>query len=323
MERDRLLQLVNEETGTRGYVATADAEFLQIYRESVPKELADEQAIHLALFDMPVFWPALLRAHVLTQREEAYFASEVALVQAGRVAQARHDLVVGKGLFDELRRADALTEHEVITQLHVQQRHTLLLVRAGLAVGLMLCCVLIAAAIGFTLVLRRARGYRLNALSDPLTGAVNRRGAAATIDALTQAHDGRVFGLVFIDLDGFKKINDAYGHAAGDAILRAVAARLRAELREADEVCRLGGDEFLCIISPPTTREQLRGVAERLRKVVGRPYSHEADEYVVGCSVGISMYPQHGETPSVLLERADRAMYAAKNSGGGIREALL
>jgi GGDEF domain-containing protein len=201
-ERDRLLQLVNEETGVRGYSAT------------------------------------------------------------GNVRRARHDLVIGKTSFDELRSADALSEQQVAAELHAQQIHTLLLVRAGLVAGVLLCGILLLCAIGFAIVIRRAMRYRAHSLLDPLTGASNRRGATAAIEALTQAHDSRAFGLVFIDLDGFKKVNDAYGHAAGDAILRRVAERLRAELREGDEVCRLGGDEFLCIVSPPATLDQVRRVAQ-------------------------------------------------------------
>jgi diguanylate cyclase (GGDEF)-like protein len=319
-ERDRLLQLVNEETGVRGYVATADPGFLKIYAQSLPREMADEVSIRLAIFDVPTLWPELLRSHTLAQREQRYFSEEVRLVQSGFIMRARHNLAAGKTLFDRLRNTDALVEQQVTGELRAQQAHTLFLVRAGLAAGVVLCCVLVLSGIGFAFVLRRARIYRTHALSDPLTGAANHRGAAVAIQDLTDAKRSP-FGLVFIDLDGFKKINDVYGHAAGDTILRQVALRLRAELRERDEVCRLGGDEFLCIVSPPADAEQVRRVAERLRKAVNRPYETAGDQYVVGCSVGVSMYPQHGETAAVLLERADRAMYLAKSSGGGVREA--
>ncbi len=141
----------------------------------------------------------------------------------------------------------------------------------GFVAGIVLWGVLIVCVIGFALILHRATLYRTHSLSDPLTGAVNRRGAASAIDALTE--------------------------------------------ERAMRVCRLGGDEFLCIIAPPTAKDQLRSVAERLRKTVSRPYEHAAEQYIIGRSVGISIYPQHGETAGMLLDRADRAMYAAKNSG--------
>lgn len=116
-----------------------------------------------------------------------------------------------------------------------------------------------------------------------------------------------------------KKINDAFGHATGDALLQQVVSRLRAELRDIDTVSRIGGDEFVCIIAPPSTAESAQAIAGRLRKAVGMPYSVGDDTYVVGCSIGVSLYPQHGTTSEVLLARADSAMYAAKATGGGVQ----
>jgi diguanylate cyclase (GGDEF)-like protein len=142
----------------------------------------------------------------------------------------------------------------------------------------------------------------------------------SAIKALVGASPPKPFGLVFIDLDGFKKINDSYGHAAGDAILQSVASRLSSELRDSDEVCRLGGDEFVCVVSPPTSLEQLRTIAQRLRKTIAQPYAYGDDYYVIGCSVGLSLYPDHGKSVESLLQRADDAMYAAKTAGGGVRE---
>jgi diguanylate cyclase (GGDEF)-like protein len=109
-----------------------------------------------------------------------------------------------------------------------------------------------------------------------------------------------------------------YGHATGDALLRLVAQRLQAEVRGGDSVCRLGGDEFVCVIGAPASSEDVRAVAQRLRRAVCRPYEIGSDSYVVGCSVGVSMHPQHGTTAESLLARADSAMYAAKASGGGV-----
>jgi diguanylate cyclase (GGDEF)-like protein len=103
--------------------------------------------------------------------------------------------------------------------------------------------------------------------------------------------------------------------------LRRFTERLQSELRPNDSVCRLGGDEFVCVIASPASGDQVRAVAERLRKSASRPYEFGDDTYVVGCSIGVSMFPQHGKTAETLLARADSAMYAAKASGGGVREA--
>jgi diguanylate cyclase (GGDEF)-like protein len=127
--------------------------------------------------------------------------------------------------------------------------------------------------------------------------------------------------LVFIDLDGFKQINDSHGHAAGDAVLRDVAARLQQEVRAADSVCRVGGDEFLCVLAPPAGRDQVSIIAHRLRRSIAQPFSFRGNTYSIGCSVGVSMYPDHGTTSEVLLARADSAMYRAKAAGGGVAEA--
>jgi len=113
-----------------------------------------------------------------------------------------------------------------------------------------------------------------------------------------------------------------HGHAAGDEILRGVAARLERDLRNTDVVGRIGGDEFVCVISPVTTIDEMHPIASRLQRAVARPYAFSHDHFIIGCSIGICVYPQHGTNADQLLACADRAMYAAKASGGGIRSAM-
>jgi diguanylate cyclase (GGDEF)-like protein len=258
-------------------------------------------------------------ARILADRVHRYFQQEIALTRSGNLSSAREKLAQGKVQFDRLRAAEAVTARRADRELEAQRSHTRFLARAGFVVGLIVCGALILSAIAFVVLVQRASRYRITSMRDSLTGATNRRGAMAAIDTLISASPAKPFGLVFIDLDGFKKVNDAYGHAAGDAILKEVASRLRLELRDTDEVCRLGGDEFVCVISPPTNMDQLLSIAGRLRKAVARPYSYDDDVYAVGCSVGVSMYPQHGSSIEALLQRADRAMYDAKAAGGGVR----
>lgn len=320
-QRDRLLQIVNEETGMRGYVATGSDRYLEIYYASRGQWPRDTAVILNTQSAMPALEPRVRRSIAAAQAVQSYFENEIALMRAGRVSQAKSELSKGKALVDRLRALDATVQREADAQLNAQRMHTRFLAIAGITASIALCIVLLVWVAGFIFVLRRARNYRLSSQIDPLTGAQNRRGAFAAIDAQLGAMQQREFGLVFLDLDGFKKINDIHGHATGDDILRQVTSRLQAELRPADSVCRIGGDEFICVIAPPASAEQVRAVAERLRRSVGRPYEFGSDSYVVGCSVGVSMFPQHGKTAELLLARADSAMYAAKASGGGVREA--
>lgn len=320
-ERDRLLQMVNEETGVRGYVATGDAQFLQIYDGAAPLQNRDEAIIDSAFAAVPTLKASTSRAQTRANLVRDYFRKEIDLERVGNVSGARANLKNGKVLFDRLRAADAVAEAAVSMELRARRTHTEFLADAGFVVGIVVCFALLIGALAFIVVARSAKAYRQSSLRDPLTGLANRAGAKAALESLSYDFGSEAFGLVFIDLDGFKKINDTFGHAAGDAILRAVATRLRGELRDTDEVCRLGGDEFLCIIAPPIANDQVPSIAARLRKAVMRPYKHAGEDFIIGCSVGVSIYPQHGTTPQGLLERADLAMYDAKAAGGGVRTA--
>lgn len=319
-DRDRLLQSVNEETGVRGYVATGDPEYLQIYYASLRPWSDDTARITQTQAAIPSLQARVARSFAAAQDVQQYFRDEIAFVRGGRDARARAGLSRGRRLFDRLRELDRDVQQRAIGELAGQRAQTLLLARTGFTAAIVLCLVSILWFVVFVFLIRRARTYRQRALRDPLTGAQNRVGAIAAIDSLVGAAVRQEFALLFIDLDGFKKINDVYGHATGDAILRTVVSRLEAELRDRDAVCRLGGDEFVCVIAPASP-EQAQLVAMRLRKALAAPYSLEGDTFIVGCSIGMSLYPQHGSTSEALLARADSAMYAAKAAGGGIRTA--
>lgn len=319
-QHDRLLQIVNEETGVRGYIASNDPIYLSIYYSSQQQWLKDAAVIAQTQAVIPQLAPQIRESIFAAQDVQRHFRREISLMRAGRAAQARTNLSQGKVLFDRLRSVDAAVQESADAELAAQRDHTSFLARAGFIAAVALCAVLVLWTIAFALVVHRSKVYRLSALRDSLTGVQNRRGALAAIDRQVAAAPAS-FGLVFVDLDGFKKINDVYGHATGDAILRTLGARLQSELRANDIVARLGGDEFVTLIAPPATREEVRAIAERLRKCVCRPYEIDGDSYVVGCSVGVSLYPEHGRTAESLMARADSAMYQAKASGGGVREA--
>lgn len=152
---------------------------------------------------------------------------------------------------------------------------------------------------------------------DVLTGLLNRR---VFHDRLEQAlkraeRAGRLVGLLFIDLDGFKKINDAHGHDAGDAALREVARRLQRCVRGGDSLCRLGGDEFTVIMENATLPMDSYAIGERIACALDAPMDIAGQVVRCWASIGIALYPQHGGNAETLLKRADMAMYRAKHEG--------
>ncbi|CAA7623303.1 PAS:GGDEF [Magnetospirillum sp. LM-5] len=154
---------------------------------------------------------------------------------------------------------------------------------------------------------------------DPLTDLPNR---ALFHDRLTHAlafaaRDDRKLAVLFVDLDGFKKVNDTLGHRAGDELLVEVARRLRSSVRGADTVSRLGGDEFALILERVADSEDAVMVAEKLLNALQAPIVLNGRDIFVGASIGIGFYPDDGEDAASLLQHADTAMYQAKAEGKG------
>ncbi|MBY0380432.1 MAG: EAL domain-containing protein [Xanthobacteraceae bacterium] len=153
---------------------------------------------------------------------------------------------------------------------------------------------------------------------DALTKLPNRVLLAERIDlAIAQAGRGSGFAILCLDLDDFKQVNDTLGHPIGDELLRAVADRLSACVREVDTVARLGGDEFAIIQSDIDNPEDTERLARRIVEQIGNPYEFNGQRVVIGCSIGISLGPHDGTTGEKLLKNADVAMYKAKFDGRG------
>jgi diguanylate cyclase (GGDEF)-like protein/PAS domain S-box-containing protein len=155
---------------------------------------------------------------------------------------------------------------------------------------------------------------------DPLTGLANRTLLWDRLDhAVHLAHRHHTMvAAVLIDLDNFKTINDTFGHEAGDVVLKVVARRLQAAVRESDTVARMSGDEFvLVLVDQPSVRFTLRMV-ERLRRSMTMPVAFGGNEIPVGASLGVALYPHDGSNPAELVRSADMAMYHAKGNGGGV-----
>jgi diguanylate cyclase (GGDEF)-like protein len=153
---------------------------------------------------------------------------------------------------------------------------------------------------------------------DALTELPNRRRFREQLQhELDQLRAGRCFGVLCMDLDSFKSVNDTLGHPIGDRLLQAVAQRLRDAVREGDLVARLGGDEFAIIQSRIDQPDEVGALASRLIDVVSVPYDVDGHQIVVGLSVGISVAPTDGSDADALIKNADLALYRAKEEGRG------
>jgi len=152
---------------------------------------------------------------------------------------------------------------------------------------------------------------------DALTGLPNRMAFIARANALlAQAQaSGQSLALLFVDLDHFKRVNDSLGHPVGDMLLQTVAERITGTLREADLVARFGGDEFVLLLAGPTSADAVAEVAGKLVAAVGAPLRVEGASISVTPSIGVALFPAHGQSAADLIKHADTAMYQAKAQG--------
>lgn len=149
--------------------------------------------------------------------------------------------------------------------------------------------------------------------TDALSGLGNRLRLSRRMQALLS--NERPFGLLYLDLERFKQINDAHGHAAGDRALQVVARRLQAQVRDVDLVVRLGGDEFVLLLDALDDPDQLAERAQAIAAAVTRPLRLGELRLVLGANLGGAISPRHGSTEAALLAAADEAMYRAKQAG--------
>jgi len=165
---------------------------------------------------------------------------------------------------------------------------------------------------------RAEQELRYLANYDTLTGLPNRTllGERLAHAVIRARRTSRKVAVLFLDLDRFKHVNDSMGHATGDRVLKAVGALLRSSVRESATVARLGGDEFTVVLEDVQHQDELIELARHLLEVFSRPLALDTgQEVVISPSIGISLYPDHGQVPTDLLKYADTAMYQAKESG--------
>ncbi|MGY8679661.1 EAL domain-containing protein [Bradyrhizobium sp. UFLA05-153] len=157
-----------------------------------------------------------------------------------------------------------------------------------------------------------------SAYFDELTGLPSRRVIEHSVNSiLGRERNGERFALAFLDVDNFKHINDYYGHSVGDALLVELSKRLGRDLRETDMLSRISGDEFLLLLSPIKSEEEVAEFIQATLKRLTAPFFIDSSEIFASTSVGVSLYPDHGRSFEVLRQNADIAMYRIKNQGKG------
>jgi diguanylate cyclase (GGDEF)-like protein len=189
----------------------------------------------------------------------------------------------------------------------------------SVCLGLLVVCTIVL--VGYQRrVERQAATNKHEALHDGLTGLPNRVRLADRLDVALKAalRRGSHVGLLLIDLDGFKEVNDTLGHKFGDHVLQEVAARLNATIRDVDTVARLGGDEFAVLLPRLAEPAEAVEVAKRLVSVIGEPCRIEDHLLEVGASIGVAVYPTNCDGAEQLLQHADIAMYSAKRGRLGV-----
>ena len=159
------------------------------------------------------------------------------------------------------------------------------------------------------------------AFHDSLTGLPNRRKLDhELLKTLSEAKEKKMkVGVLFLDLDRFKYINDSLGHKMGDKVLQVIADRLKDSLRKDDIISRQGGDEFVILLKNLTTIEDIEETAARINDMIADPIRLLGNEFVLSASIGMSIFPDHGYEAEGLIQKADQAMYLAKESGVGIQ----
>ncbi|NEI68026.1 diguanylate cyclase [Rhizobium lusitanum] len=160
-------------------------------------------------------------------------------------------------------------------------------------------------------------GLRTAAMTDPLTRFFNRSALEGVVDGALSAAvaAGRHFGVLYLDMDGFKSINDRFGHNVGDEVLCEAAARIRSVVHADDIVVRMGGDEFAVFVSAPPDRSALVSLSERLLIAFRAPFAVDGVSMSAKLSIGVALAPKDGATRKLLLQNVDAALYQAKAAG--------
>lgn len=309
---ERLLQAVR-------VIGHQVGQFMQ--RKRAESTMRESEARFRALTDLSSDWYWEQDAELKFTRFEGRLVNEHPTLFAALRGQTLHDTLEGEG--DTLNANRLLQETRepfrdlVVWHTHQGERHYFS--ASGEPVFHSDGRFLGYRGVGRDITIQKVTEQRIKYLAshDALTGLPNRAmfGHTLTVGMETARQHGRMMAMLFVDLDGFKVINDTLGHEAGDKLLQEIAARLKHTLRSNDMIARLGGDEFVVLVQELTDTTQVAAVARKILASIALPIELSGQQCRVSASIGISTFPTDGQDEKSLLKKADQAMYVAKQSG--------
>ncbi|HZZ64375.1 MAG TPA: GGDEF domain-containing protein [Candidatus Baltobacteraceae bacterium] len=318
VQRDSLLQAVSEESAVARYRDTGSERAADDFALAAHELSIDRDVVQAYAGAEPTLAAKMLDFDAASSSLSAVLAREMRQARAGEVLGARRTSAGEPGLMERVRRVDLVIESTLNSNRNTVFDSSLNVSNVAIRTSVLLQLIVLASLFAFFDVFRSAQSAHASANEDALTGIPNRRMALRSLQKLI-GHGVDTVAVLYLDLDGFKKVNDGHGHASGDAILIEAAKRLKSEVREGDLVARLGGDEFVCIMPGPVEEPVAKRIADRVHYRLTRPYTVGSETFVLGCSVGWILAPARAAKAEELLSLADRAMYDAKASGGGVQ----
>ena len=325
--RTDVLRALQNAVGTNKEGGDAIRADLEHHVDVLRTSIADNLTIPLSpeLHDNYVEITSFVSAFVPAGKNAVELALADPVAGATNYEHFRHEFLALEQLMDDVRGVlHAEVQHVRDGSVLTAKRANRMIVASSLA-GIMLLVLITAVAVriarGITSALASSReeAHHL-ALHDPLTGLPNRALLAERLEqALIQVQRHKtMLAVLCLDLDRFKQVNDTFGHPVGDALLRAVAGRLRGCVRSCDTVARLGGDEFAVIQAPLGRMDEVGMLAQRIVETLSEPYELSGQRVVVGASVGIALAPVDATDIGHLFQMADIALYRAKADGRGL-----
>lgn len=327
--RNVLVDLLDAETGQRGFLLTGEENYLEPFHHGRARVLESIRRTRDPSFMSQELVPDAPQILLLAQQKLEELERTITLRRKGKSEQALAIVKNGSGkatmdkagglIQDDLTRLRKLRDVQ-IAELDNRLR------ASAIFLILMLTSVVILALTAWRSLHVSARSNNdlakklaQEASHDLLTGLPNRRFFEHWAKHLVSKskRESTSFSLMLIDLDGFKKVNDSLGHALGDEVLKAATARLQATLRGGELLARIGGDEFALLIEGNLTRHQLASLGERMIASLQPALHKSLSDGAVGTSIGVAVYPQNGSDIETLTEVADSALYQSKENGKG------
>ena len=321
------LSLHGAESGQRGYLLTGREDYLGPYERALDDIGRQMEEARTLLAEKPEALALFWNVDALVRRKlaELYHALELRREEGFDAALRVVNTDIGMAEMREIRarthEIQKLLQAQVSAELARSAQRSSNTLLGALMSGIVFAGLALAAYLVIVWDLRERRQLAARvqeqANHDQLTQLPNRRFFEQWLGySLAQARrDGAPLALLFLDLDGFKAVNDRHGHKAGDELLVEIARRLRQTVRESDMLARLGGDEFALLAPNAKDGRELAHVAQRLLQVLDDPRQPALSDQAIGASIGVALFPEDASDVQGLFAAADAAMYAAKRAG--------